>query len=67
MKPQALLAGGEWWRVVTALWLHADVAHVVANVVSGLFLFGLVLATLGRARGAALLLAAAALGNLGAP
>ena len=66
LDAQALWVGGEWWRVMTALWLHADVAHVVANVVSGLFLFGLVLATFGRARGAGLLLGAAALGNLAA-
>jgi rhomboid protease GluP len=26
---------GEWWRLVTALTLHADVAHLIANLVFG--------------------------------
>jgi membrane associated rhomboid family serine protease len=28
---------GEWWRVITALTLHADLAHVVGNAVFGAF------------------------------
>jgi membrane associated rhomboid family serine protease len=31
------LRGGEWWRAVTALTLHADLAHVVGNAVFGAF------------------------------
>jgi membrane associated rhomboid family serine protease len=27
---------GEWWRTVTALTLHADVSHIVANLATGL-------------------------------
>lgn len=27
---------GEWWRTVTALTLHADVVHLVSNLVAGL-------------------------------
>ncbi|WP_243359567.1 rhomboid family intramembrane serine protease [Fundidesulfovibrio terrae] len=30
-----LMASGEWWRAVTALTLHADVAHLVGNVCLG--------------------------------
>jgi membrane associated rhomboid family serine protease len=30
-----LMAAGEWWRAVTALTLHADVAHLVGNVCLG--------------------------------
>lgn len=29
--------GGEWWRVITALTLHADVPHVFANLATGLW------------------------------
>ena len=38
-----LIAEGEWWRVVTALGLHADIAHLFANLVVG-GLFGVFLA-----------------------
>jgi rhomboid protease GluP len=55
---------GEWWRLVTALFLHADVAHVVSNTLSGLLVFSAVASTLGRARGWLLLLISAVLGNL---
>ncbi|MFZ5426229.1 MAG: rhomboid family intramembrane serine protease [Thermodesulfobacteriota bacterium] len=30
-----LMARGEWWRAVTALTLHADVAHLMGNVCLG--------------------------------
>ena len=32
--------GGEWWRTVTALTLHLDLGHVLANLAFGVF-FGL--------------------------
>jgi membrane associated rhomboid family serine protease len=32
----AILAQGEWWRVVTALTLHGDLSHLAANVATGL-------------------------------
>lgn len=35
-----LLRGGEWWRTVTALTLHADLQHLAGNIVFGVF-FGL--------------------------
>ena len=35
-----LIRGGEWWRTLTALTLHLDVAHLVANLVFGIA-FGL--------------------------
>lgn len=56
----------EWWRVFTALFLHADLGHLCANAVSGLFLFAAVLAAFGRSRGWLLLGAAATLGNAAA-
>jgi rhomboid protease GluP len=39
------LAHGEWWRLFTATWLHADLAHLAMNAVFGLLLLGL---TMGR-------------------
>lgn len=57
------ILGGEPWRVVTALTLHADLAHVVSNMVAGaLFLAG-VFRVFGFGAGAALVLASGALGN----
>ncbi len=38
-----LTAGGQWWRVVTALGLHADLGHIASNLVAG-SLFGFFLA-----------------------
>jgi rhomboid protease GluP len=32
----AMVEGGEWWRAITALTLHADIVHLVSNLVSGL-------------------------------
>jgi len=32
----AMMEGAQWWRAVTALTLHADVVHLVSNLISGL-------------------------------
>lgn len=60
----AIFARGEWWRVGTALFLHADGAHVISNALSGLLLFTAVVKTLGRLRGWLLVAVAACVGNL---
>jgi rhomboid protease GluP len=60
---QALFNHGEWWRPFTALFLHADGAHVLSNVLFGLFAFTAVSSTLGRLRGWTLLALASVLGN----
>lgn len=31
-----LMRGGEWWRAVTALYLHADATHLLGNLVFGM-------------------------------
>ena len=49
---------------MTALFLHADAAHVISNALSGLLVFAAVVSTLGRARGWLLLLVASLLGNV---
>jgi membrane associated rhomboid family serine protease len=36
-----LIQAGEWWRVVTALCLHADMAHLVGNMALGALLISL--------------------------
>jgi rhomboid protease GluP len=38
-----LTVGGEWWRTVTALTLHADLGHLAGNVLAG-SVFGVALA-----------------------
>jgi membrane associated rhomboid family serine protease len=32
----AMVQGGQWWRAVTALTLHADVVHLVSNLIAGM-------------------------------
>ncbi len=54
----------EWWRPFTALFLHVDVAHVVANALGGFLVFTAVVSTLGRLRGWLSLGIAAVVGNL---
>ena len=61
---QAGLVGeGEWWRTITALTLHADLGHIVANSLFGA-LFGLFVGRyLGSGFGWLLVLVSGALGN----
>jgi membrane associated rhomboid family serine protease len=58
------ILAGEPWRSVTALTLHADLSHLVANVTAGAFLATAVCRTLGGGLGAFLIVAAGAAGNL---
>lgn len=64
MDARAMWEGGEWWRAVTALFLHADAGHLMSNLVSGVFAFAAVVTTMGIARGWAAMGAAAVAGNL---
>jgi rhomboid protease GluP len=60
----ARMLQGEWWRAVTALTLHADLAHVAANAVTmGVFL-GAVARRIGPALATWLVLAAGVVGNV---
>lgn len=38
---------GEWWRVFTAMTLHADAAHLAANATTGLVFLGLAMGCFG--------------------
>jgi rhomboid protease GluP len=59
----ARILGGEWWRVVTALTLHADPSHLMNNVVAlALFATG-VCRWFGPGLGLSLVVAAGAAGN----
>ncbi|MFQ5846653.1 MAG: rhomboid family intramembrane serine protease [Candidatus Methylomirabilales bacterium] len=55
---------GEIWRIVTALTLHADLGHAVANAIAGAVVLGAVCRLLGSGLGSALVLFAGAGGNL---
>jgi membrane associated rhomboid family serine protease len=58
------IRNGELWRTVTALTLHADVAHALSNAVAVALFLGLLSSLLGAGVGSALILSAGALGNL---
>lgn len=64
LDARAVFEHDEVWRLLTALFLHADVGHLVSNVVSGIFVFAAVLATLGRWRGWMFIAVAGIAGNL---
>lgn len=64
LDTQAVFDHGEWWRLGTALFLHADIGHLVANVVTGFFVFSAALTTIGRWRGWLLLALASITGNV---
>jgi rhomboid protease GluP len=58
------LAAGQWWRAVTALFLHADFPHVLSNAIV-LIIFGTALCRLvGPGVGLALMLISGGAGNL---
>ncbi len=58
-----LILTGEWWRVVTALGLHADISHLASNVIFGT-IFGLLVAqAFGSGLGWLVILVAGAAGN----
>ena len=63
MQGDAVL-NGAWWRLFTAITLHGDLAHLMANITFGLVVWGLAMARYGA--GCALLAAylAGAGGNL---
>lgn len=54
---------GEWWRVLTALTLHADAAHLIGNLGMGCFFSLFVLQQFGVRLGWLLILLSGALGN----
>ena len=55
---------GEWWRLFTGVTLHADVAHLAANVTTGILLTGLAMGCLGMGNALLLSLLGGVLGNV---
>ena len=60
----ARMLDGEWWRAMTALTLHVDLAHVAANAVAIAVFLGAVARRLGPALATWLALAAGVAGNV---
>lgn len=55
---------GEWWRQFTALFLHADIGHLVGNLVGSAVFGTLVARLIGPLLGWTLILASGTMGNL---
>lgn len=58
-----ILEHGQWWRLITALTLHADQVHLLGNCLIGGFIVHLLSRTLGYGLAALLLIFCGALGN----
>jgi membrane associated rhomboid family serine protease len=55
---------GQWWRLFTAIWLHADLSHLASNVVLGVIFLGLAMGAYGTGIGLLTAYLAGAGGNL---
>jgi membrane associated rhomboid family serine protease len=62
----AYVARGQWWRLFTAMWLHADLGHLAANAVFGSILLGLAMGRFGTGTGLLAAYLAGAGGNIAA-
>lgn len=60
----AMIEEGQWWRAMAALTLHADIVHLVSNLVAGMGFAFFVARFFGAVAGWALILLSGALGNL---
>lgn len=58
------LLHGQWWRPVTATFLHAGVDHLASNLATGFVLLGLAMGRFGPGRALAVSLGAGVLGYL---
>jgi membrane associated rhomboid family serine protease len=63
LSAEQVLSHGQWWRVVTAITLHGDVPHVLANIWVGLLFGGLLIPAFGQGVSWLTILAAGAAGN----
>jgi membrane associated rhomboid family serine protease len=64
MMDNKAVHAGQWWRLFTAVTLHGDMAHLVANVTTGLLLLGLAMGAVGPGIGLLATFLAGAGGNL---
>ena len=60
----AAVSSGQWWRLFTAITLHADLPHLAANVSIGIVLLGLTMGRYGTGVGLLAALLAGAGGNV---
>jgi len=60
----AILRQGQWWRIMTALTLHANFSHFAANLITGLLFAAFLLPVLGTGVTWTGILMSGALGNL---
>jgi rhomboid protease GluP len=58
------VGAGEWWRLFTAIWLHADLGHLAANLAIGSVLLGLAMGLYGTGPGLLAAYLAGAVGNV---
>lgn len=64
MMNSAEVSHGQWWRLFTAVWLHADLAHLASNTSIGFVLLGLAMGRYGTGLGLLAAYLAGASGNL---
>ena len=55
---------GQWWRLFTAMWLHADLAHLASNAILGVLFVGLSMGRYGTGVGLLAAYLTGAVGNL---
>jgi len=64
MMDATAVSDGQWWRLFTAMFLHADAAHLAMNASIGLFLLGLAMGGYGTGVGLLAAFLAGAGGNI---
>ncbi|MEK7676202.1 MAG: rhomboid family intramembrane serine protease [Verrucomicrobiota bacterium] len=64
MMDSAAVFSGEWWRLFTAISLHADLGHLMTNVATGILILGFALARFGAGFGLLASFVAGAGGNV---
>lgn len=64
MDSFAVFSGHQWWRIFTAMTLHADIAHLAANLSLGIVLLGLAMGRYGTGTGLLAAWLAGAAGNV---
>lgn len=55
---------GQWWRIFTAVFLHEDLAHLMANVTFGIIVLGLAMGRFGAGLTLLATLLSGAIGNI---